>query len=315
MFSSARWAALPLLLRRAGALGGLLALASAGCRTAAAPLPTAAPARDHSEQACPAIAAYFVEQPVRIVVTPRVGPFLVLGAGPVQLGSRTSWSITYQAAPDRASADAPDSRERLGVTAEILRLTYELVAEAAGADILAVTAVFGAPGESGTTEQITYIRGGETWQRTPGTSRGELRLVPSFPPVIDRVLDVEKKAMRIALEFLGAVDRAQYDAAWDLSSAVVKATLSRARFQDQLRALVSRPGTERHELYQTLPVLADGLIPGSELEVWFVRHHGARSSVESVLLRLDDDMELRVAAVKELVPTEPARYGSVTRGP
>jgi hypothetical protein len=179
------------------------------------------------------------------------------------------------------------------------------VAEAAGADLLAVTAVFGTPGESGTTEQITYFRDGNTWRRSPGTSRGELRLVPVLPGA-GRDLDAEKKAVEVALQFLGAVDRAEYDAAWDLSSAVVKATLSRSKFQQQLRALASRPGAERHELYRSLPIREGGLIPGSELEVWFALPEGTRSSVESVLLRLDDDMELRVAGVKELSPPDPA---------
>jgi hypothetical protein len=303
MLPSARFAPLSILLRRASAIGCLVGLASlAACRTVT-PAPQAPVANSQPER-CSPVAAYVVEPRAKIVVTPRAGAFLVLGSGPVQLGSRTSWSVTYQAATDRASADAPEARERLGVTAESLRLAYGLVADAAGADLLAVTAVFGAPGESGITEQITFVRDGDTWHRSSGTSRGELHLVPVLPGA-DRDLDAEKKAVQVALEFLGAVDRAEYDAAWDLSSAVVKATLSRAKFQQQLRALASHPGAERHELYRTLPIREGGLIPGSELEVWFAFPNGTRSSVESVLLRLDDDLELRVAGVKEVSPPEP----------
>jgi hypothetical protein len=286
-------------------------LASVGCAAAvtalwgcrgAAPVPDA---RAAAEPTCGALAAYVVEPRPSLLLTPDGGAYLVLGAGLVQLGSEPAWSIAYLASPDAAAASAPGTGDRLRAAADALSSAQRLVAEAAGATLLSVTGVLGTPGEHGTAEQFVYARRAAGWERVSGPVRGDVRSIPPLPSGAERDPYGEAAALRVAVEFLGDVERADFDAAWALSSAVVKATTSRASFAEQLRILDGRAASRRRrELYRSFPLSARSFIPGSELEVWFERGGADRPSLETVQLRLDDDQEWRVASIQDVTPAE-----------
>ncbi|HEX7625220.1 MAG TPA: hypothetical protein VF400_16705, partial [Anaeromyxobacteraceae bacterium] len=228
------------------------------------------------------------------------GAYLLLGAGPLQAFGRGAWSITYAAAPDRAAALGTDARHSLGSTADILFGTYRLLAEAEGLDLVSVTALFGAPGGSGLAEQIWFRREEGGWHATAPLER-PIAMVPPLSVNVRREPGEEASAREIAGQFLVDADRGDLDGAWQLSSAVVKATVSRAAFDRQLRALPDvSPGPERRELCWSFAATGAGFIPGAELEVWFARATAAGDALEAVQLRLDDDMTWRVASLRAL---------------
>ncbi|HYS79849.1 MAG TPA: hypothetical protein VEM76_04035 [Anaeromyxobacteraceae bacterium] len=285
---------LPRATLLAAAAASALALGCRGPTAASASSPGAA------EAACGAAPALLVESSPRLLVTPAGGAFLLLGAGPLQAFGRGAWSITYAAAPDRSAAAGAVARQRLGAAADILFGTYQLLAEAEGLDLVSVTALFGAPGERGLAEQIWYRRDQLGWKATAPLER-PIQVVPSQPASVGRELAEEGGAREIAREFLLDVDHADYDAAWQLSSAVVKATFSRAAFERQLRALpTASPAPTRQELCWSFPATGGGFIPGAELEVWFARATAAGGALDAVRLRLDDDMTWRVASLRAL---------------
>ena len=126
-------------------------------------------------------------------------------------------------------------------------------------------------------------------------------MVPPLPVNVRREPAEEGGAREIAREFLLDVDRADLDAAWQLSSAVVKATVSRAAFDRQLQALpAASPGPERRELCWSFAAAGAGFIPGAVRDGWFARATAAGDALEAVQLRLDDDMTWRVASLRAL---------------
>jgi len=284
---------------RAALLGAAAASALAwGCRGPTAAASASSPGS--AEAGCSAAPSLLVASSPRLLVTPAGGAFLLLGAGPLQAFGRSAWSVTYAAAPDRSAAVGSDARQQLSIVADILFGTYRLLAETEGLDLVSVTALFGAPGGSGLAEQIWYRRDERGWQATAPQER-PIPVVPSLSVNVEREPSEEGGARASAREFLLDVDRADYDAAWQLSSAVVKATVSRAVFERQLQALpTASPEPARQELCWSFPATGGGFIPGAELEVWFTRATAAGGALEAVRLRLDDDMTWRVASLRAL---------------
>ncbi len=292
----------PRAIRRPPTAALLVAAAASavawGCRGPTAAAAAASPVA--AEAACSAAPSLPVEASPRLLVTPAGGAFLLLGAGPLQAFGRGAWSVTYAAAPDRSAAVGTEGRQRLAAAADILFGTYRFLAETEGLDLVSVTALFGAPGGSGVAEQIWYRRDERGWQATAPQER-PIPVVPSLPVNVGREPSEEGGARESAREFLLDVDRADYDAAWQLSSAIVKATVSRAVFERQLQALPTTvPEPTRQELCWSFPVTGGGFIPGAELEVWFTRATAAGGALEAVRLRLDDDMRWRVASLRAL---------------
>jgi hypothetical protein len=130
--------------------------------------------------------------------------------------------------------------------------------------------------------------------------RNEIAAVPALPARFERDRAAEGSAIEVALRFLDDIDRRDFDDAWDLSSAVLKATMSRPSFEARLRALPSAGRAERQEAFHTFAPGA--FIPGSELDILFARPE----ALEAILLRMDDVMEWRVAALATMAREVPA---------
>jgi hypothetical protein len=112
------------------------------------------------------------------------------------------------------------------------------------------------------------------------------------------------------------VERGDYDGAWELVSAVVKATTSRRSFEDDLRAdRASRQPDSRRECFRQYAVRGGNFTMGDVLEACFASARGA----ESVQVRLDDDQEWRVARVAHFddgeVDDEPERLRPIGAPP
>ena len=133
----------------------LLAAGAAGCRTAAPQrvvCEVVQPSPQVAQQS-PAVTTFDVEPRPRVVVTPGAGTYVVVASGPVRIGSRIALSVAYLAAADRGAATAPDADERLRFAADALFRTQQVLAEAAGAELFSVTALFGAPGQPGVSQE------------------------------------------------------------------------------------------------------------------------------------------------------------------
>jgi len=281
-----------------------LLLAVAGltaCRAATATRPSAEAER--APTALP-VESYVLAPRPQLVVTSRGDGYLVLDAGLGQVGGSAAWIVTYVASPDRAQALAPDARARLAATADALLGAFRLHAQVSQVDLVSIVAVFGAPGGPGLADQIAYRRDARGWQAGTATRR-ELERVPPAPLAV-ALSPKEIGAPEVALEFLKDVDAGDYDAAWTLSSAVIKATMSRVSFERELAAQSRRPApaSPRFELYRSFPA-GGSLVPGAEMEVWFALSGGRAPGLQSVRLRLDDDLEWRVAGVQQVLASAP----------
>lgn len=243
-----------------------------------------------------------------VVVTPDAAAYVLVGAGAVKIGAHVAWIVAYLATVDRGDAAAPTDAERLRVADALFR-AQQVAAEAAGADLVSVVAVSGPPGQPGVSEELTYVRERDGWNRPARPLRGQVPSVPAVGPVAERDPAVEASAVEVAERFLACIDASDFDAAWDLASAVVKATMSRTSFERQLRPLRPPAGGEpRREAFHGFPL--GPFIPGAYLEVLFV---GPRV-LEAIRLRMDDDMEWRVAALRTFART-PATSSSTAEGP
>jgi hypothetical protein len=251
------------------------------------------PPQPQPQVAGPQAMTYVLEARPRLLVTPDGGAYLVLAAGPVKVGPRLAWSVAYVAAPDRGVATAPGTDERLRRAADALFRSQRLLAELAGVDLFSVNALFGAPGERGVSLELTYARGADAWHASPTVFSDEVAETPMLPARLDRDPPEESSAVEVALRFLEHVDQREFDAAWDLSSAVVKATMSRVSFEQQLGAVAQRDAAaQRQEAFHSFAPGA--FIPGASFEIVFERPQ----ALEAIVLRLDDDMSWRIAALR-----------------
>lgn len=234
-----------------------------------------------------------------MIVSAGSSAFVVLGLAAADR-SGVTLKFAYLAGTDRVSATAPGTTDRVLAQADELSNAFQYLTEVAGVREMSVTAIFGAAGEPGLAEEITFTRGPDGWSGPSRPVLDEIATTPALPARIDRDAAGERSAIDVALRFLDDVDREDLDGAWDLSSAVLKATMSRAAFEAQLRALPPLAHAPRQEEFHTF---APGpFVPGAELDVLFARPGG----LEAVVLRMDDVMEWRVFAVVTIARRDPS---------
>jgi hypothetical protein len=112
--------------------------------------------------------------------------------------------------------------------------------------------------------------------------------------------DEEASARDAAAEFLSGGDRADWDAAWSRTSARVKAVMSRVDFERRLSAMPHVDSAGGDRLYLSFAAPGERFLPGALIDAWLARETADGPAVEALTLRLDDDLEWRVAGVLEL---------------
>lgn len=118
--------------------------------------------------------------------------------------------------------------------------------------------------------------------------------------------DEETSARVAAARFISDADRADFDAAWARTSALAKAATSRTEFERHLAPLRHADAAGEAKLYLSIPASAYRFLPGSFMEAWVEREAEGGSRIQVLELRLDDDLEWRIAAFLEMAPG-PAR--------
>lgn len=234
-----------------------------------------------------------------ILVMPSGDAHLLLGGGLEQLDGGFVWHVTYLAGSDPAELRRPEADERLASVARDLADAFRPLAQVAQARRLLVTAVAGKPGRSGAIEQRAFVRDGETWRADGDVRWQTIANVPGPDAEVVRHPEEEAGARDAAAEFLSDASRADYDAAWAKASAVVKVATSRTEFERHLAALgwVDARCDEKPNIMFAASV--ERFLPGTFVEAW-VACDGADRGVRALALRLDDDMEWRVAEAAQL---------------
>jgi hypothetical protein len=128
--------------------------------------------------------------------------------------------------------------------------------------------------------------------------------VPSIGSDVVRDRDAEDRAREAAGAFISDAARADYDAAWARTSPLAKAVMSRAEFERRLGA-PDAAGAPEPTPYLAFPAPAGPFLPGAFIEAWITRESPRDASVETLTMRLDDDMEWRVAGVARLTRARP----------
>jgi hypothetical protein len=126
--------------------------------------------------------------------------------------------------------------------------------------------------------------------------------VPAIDTPVVRDPNEEARARDAAAEFISDADRADYDAAWAKTSALVKAVISRAEFERRLAALPRADAGRDGKLYLAFSAAMDRFLPGAFMEAWLARESSDGVAIEALALRLDDDMEWRIAGVLKAIP-------------
>jgi hypothetical protein len=174
-----------------------------------------------------------------------------------------------------------------------------------------VTAVVGRPGASGVIEQRAFVRDAGTWHAEVEVRHGTIDQLPALGANFARDPDEEAGARDAAAEFLADASRADYDGAWARTSAVVKVAMSRTEFEHQLGAMDWMDRAREAKLYIAFPASLERFLPGTVVEAW-VAPGGIDRGIRALALRLDDDMQWRVAGVAQV--TSPAEPSSVPAG-
>lgn len=281
-----------------GAAAALLACTSIACRTPVAPRsaasPSSPPAADARQDGPVPVAV-----DSRVVLTPSGGAYLVLRAGPEQIGDDVAFTVMYRAGGD-AEAD-------LALAAGELLEAFGPLANVVHAGRLTIAAISGKPGGRGAIEQRGFVRDARRW-RPEGPARR--RAVPQVPTsdagMMVRDRDEETSARVAAARFISDADRADFDAAWARTSALAKAATSRTEFERHLAPLRHADAAGEAKLYLSIPASAYRFLPGSFMEAWVEREAEGGSRIQVLELRLDDDLEWRIAAFLEMAPG-PAR--------
>ncbi len=308
---------------RARSAAALLAFAAVACRapvaareaspvTAPAASPeavsvTAPPPTAESQQG--RLAPVAVDVSPGVLVTPSGNAYLVLRAGADQVGDGLVWGVVYLAGTDAAELAHPEAEARLASIARDLLDAFRPLAETARAKSLLVTAVFGKPGATGAIAQLRFTRDEGRWRADGNVARRAVAPVPPVDIEVVRDRDEEASARVAAAEFLADSDRADYDAAWARTSAVVKAVMSRTEFERHVTALSgARP---RGELYLSFSTSVERFVPGVFMVAWLALDTAEGPGVQAVVLRLDDDLEWRVAglATATAFPDPPVALG------
>jgi hypothetical protein len=248
--------------------------------------------------------------PARVLVMPSGKAYLVLRVGGEQRGGVAACDVLYLAGDDGAELTRPETQERLVAVAREFLTAFAPIAEAASVARLSVTAMFGRPGASAAVQRLWFVRQPAGWRAEPDATERGVAQVPSIGVSVVRDPDEEHGARSAAAEFLSDADRADYDAAWARTSALVKAAMSRADFERILAARPRSSGDDDGDLYVTFSAPVDRFLPGANMEAWVARQTPGGPILETLALRLDDDMEWRVAAALQLTRT-PAPTGAV----
>jgi hypothetical protein len=235
--------------------------------------------------------------------------YFVLRAGPERLADGIAWDILYLAGYDGgAELGRPDAQDRLAAIAHDLLEAFRPIAELGQVDRFSVTAAFGKPGGSAAVERLWFRRDAATWH-AEAAERGSAQL-PAVNADIAREPQEEASARDAATEFLADADRADYDAAWAKTSARVKAMMSRVEFERHLAAIRAVESDDDRKLFMSFSVPVERFLPGANMVAWVGRATEDGPAVETLELRLDDDMEWRVAGVVHLVAAAPSAMGS-----
>jgi len=281
----------------ARALGAVAAaLLSVGCRTpsvAARPEPAAAPAESAAET------VYIASAPL-VFVTPGEQAFLLLDATLMQEAEgAASLELGYLASSEPAGGSAEEAA-RVAARGAVVLLDAFTPILPEGVRAAVATAVFGRPGSWGLGVPVRLSRDDGRWSPV-STGAARRVLVPPLPDRVDRRASSEREAVLAARAFLERLDEEDYDGAWELASAVVKATTSRSAFEGELRegSRAPQPG-ERRECFRRYAVRAGGLATGDVVDVCFASERG----VIGVQVRLDDDQQWRVGHLTRFGPEE-----------
>jgi hypothetical protein len=295
------------------AAGAVLLLAALGCgtptasRTAvppspstpaatpASPGPAAAAAADERRSEPPVPAA----RPI-VLVMPAGEAYLVLRSGPEQLASGASWRILYVAGDDADELAQPETPARLASTARDFLDAFHPLAELARVERLSVAALFGRPRGSGAVEERWFARDAGRWRVDGAERTGTIDEIPEVDAGAVRHPEEEAAARDAAAEFFSDAGRADYDAAWAKTSPFVKASMSRTEFEQHLAALRPVDVARGARLYLSFPASPERLLPGTFIEAWLAPERADGSGVQAVTMRLDDDMEWRVAGLVDL---------------
>jgi hypothetical protein len=300
---------------RAAATTALLfcgAVACAGTRASSNAAPPAAPPAASTDASGPVAAADTGESrpapiPVQarplVVVMPSGDAYLVLGAGPEQRMRGDAWQVVYVAGDDPAELARPETRARLASIAADFVGAFQPIAEAK-VQRLSVAALFGTPGGSGVIEQRWFARGAGPWRADGAPRQFAVEQVPAIDGKLVRERREEAAARDAAVEFMSDAGRADYDAAWARTSAFTKTTMSRAEFDRHLASMRPVDAPRDAKLYLSFPA-TERFLPGSFMEAWLARETADGSGFQALTLRLDDDMEWRVAGVVDFSVAPP----------
>ena len=250
-----------------------------------------------------------------VLVTPSDDAYLVLRAVPERRADGLALDVVYLAAADVAELARPERSRRLAASARDLVRAFGTIAEVAQAKRVSVSAVFGAPAGAAEVHRLVFTREPAGWRQEEAEGPDAAARLPPFSAEVVRDPAEEAGARRAAEAFISDVDRADYDAAWTKASAVVKAAMSRVEFQRRLDAL-PRAGDESGEVPYisfSLPMLR--FLPGALIVAWIERATAVGTALEMLVLRLDDDMEWRVAGIAELTEATAASAMSAYADP
>ena len=236
----------------------------------------------------------------RVLVMPSGATYLLLRAGPAQLGDAVAWDVLYQAGQEPEDLVRPDAEAGRASAAHELFEVFRPFAEMAHLEHLSVTAMFGEPGGSGAIEQRWFARDAGSWHAEGVPRRLAVAQVPAFDRRGAREPEEEDRARDAAAQFISDADRADYDAAWSRTSALAKAELSRTEFDRRLAARSHADTAGDPKLYLLFAPPGSRFLPGSFVEAWIVRETADGFGIEALVMRVDDDFEWRVAAVVEL---------------
>jgi hypothetical protein len=239
-----------------------------------------------------------------LLVLPAGDAHLILASGPSRRGDLMVWDVVYLAGEDPAALeDASERARRASVAGELLE-TFRLLAEVTQSSRLSVTAILGTPGARGVAEQYGFERAGGRWRADAVPAQLAVPRVPTIAPGVVRDRDAEDRARDAAAAFIADAERGDFDAAWERTSPLAKAVMSRAEFERR----VGSAGAEhpRETLpYLAFPAPAGPFLPGAFIDAWITDESPRGASVETLTMRLDDDMEWRVAGVAKLARARP----------
>lgn len=289
-----------------GAAAALLACTSIACRTPVAPrsaAPPSSPPAVDTKQDGPAPLAV----DPRVVLTPSGGAYLVLRADPEQTEDGVAFTVMYHTGGDAEAPNQPGAEADLALAAGELLEAFGPLANVVQAERLTIVAISGKPGGHGAIEQRVFVRDARRWRPDGPARRRALPQVPtSDAGMMVRDRDEETSARDAAAKFISDADRADFDAAWARTSALAKAATSRAEFERHLAPLRHADAAGEAKLYLSIAAPAYRFLPGSFMEAWVEREAEGGSRIQVLALRLDDDLEWRIASFLEIAP-RPAR--------